>query len=118
VAVADTGAAAWNPQRSGNRLARQAVYRLLRRADEGALSRLLVEVNVVLATGRSNGTNALREAATVYKVDTDAIAKVKQEFAAKAMAKKEASRRLWAQARAVKQHRYFGEPRGSHILFA
>lgn len=90
----------------------------LRRADEGALSRLLVEVNVVLATGRSNGTNALREAATVYKVDTDAIAKVKQEFAAKAMAKKEASRRLWAQARAVKQHRYFGEPRGSHILFA
>ena len=63
----------------------------LRRADEGALSRLLVEVNVVLATGRSNGTNALREAATVYKVDTDAIAlKVKQEFAAKTKAKKEA----------------------------
>ena len=63
----------------------------LRRADEGTLSRLLVEVSVVLATGRSNGTNALREAATVYKVDTDAIAlKVKQEFAAKAKAKKEA----------------------------
>jgi hypothetical protein len=36
----------------------------LRRADEGTLSRLLVEVSVVLATGRSNGTNALREAAT------------------------------------------------------
>jgi ParB family chromosome partitioning protein len=63
----------------------------LRRADEGTLSRLLVEVSVVLATGRSNGTNALREAATVYKVDTDAIAfKVKQEFAAKSKAKKEA----------------------------
>jgi ParB family chromosome partitioning protein len=63
----------------------------LRRVDEGTLSRLLVEVSVVLATGRSNGTNALREAATVYKVDTDAIAlKVKQEFAAKAKAKKEA----------------------------
>lgn len=63
----------------------------LRRADEGALSRLLVEVSVVLASGRSNGTNALREAATVYKVDTDAIAfKVKQEFAAKAKVKKEA----------------------------
>ena len=62
----------------------------LRRADEGALSRLLVEVTVVLASGRSNGTNALREAATVYKVDTDAIAKVKQEFAAKAKAKREA----------------------------
>jgi ParB family chromosome partitioning protein len=63
----------------------------LRRADEGTLSRLLVEVSVVVATGRSSGANALREAATVYKVDTDAIAlKVKQEFAAKAKAKKEA----------------------------
>jgi ParB family chromosome partitioning protein len=62
----------------------------LRRADEGTLSRLLVEVSVVLATGRNNGTNALREAATVYKVDTDAITlKVKQEFAAKAKTKKE-----------------------------
>jgi ParB family chromosome partitioning protein len=63
----------------------------LRRADERTLSRLLVEVSVVVATGRSNGANALREAATVYKVDTDAIAlKVKQEFAAKAKAKKQA----------------------------
>ncbi|HEV2620109.1 MAG TPA: ParB/RepB/Spo0J family partition protein [Acidobacteriaceae bacterium] len=63
----------------------------LRRADEGTLSRLLVEVSVVLASGRSNGTTALRDAATVYKVDTDAIAlKVKQEFAAKAKAKKDA----------------------------
>jgi ParB family chromosome partitioning protein len=63
----------------------------LRRADEGVLSRLLVEVSVVLATGRSNGTNALRDAAAAYKVDTDAIAlKVKQELAAKEKAKKEA----------------------------
>jgi ParB family chromosome partitioning protein len=63
----------------------------LRRADEGTLSRLLVGVSVLLASGRSNGSSALREAATVYKVDTDAIAlKVKQEFAAKAKAKKEA----------------------------
>ena len=62
----------------------------LRRADEGTLSRLLVEVSVVLASGRSNGTNALREAAVAYKVDTEAIAlKVKQEFAAKEKAKKE-----------------------------
>jgi ParB family chromosome partitioning protein len=62
----------------------------LRRADEGMLSRLLVEVSVVLASGRSNGTTALRDAATAYKVDTDAIAlKVKQEFAAKEKAKKE-----------------------------
>jgi ParB family chromosome partitioning protein len=63
----------------------------LRRADEGTLSRLLVEVSVVLASARSNGANALREAAAAYKVDTDAIAlEVKQEFAAKEIAKKEA----------------------------
>src|SRR5258708_26903610 len=55
----------------------------LRRTDEGTLSRLLVEVSVVLASGRGNGTNALRDAAAVYKVDTDTIAlEVKQEFAA------------------------------------
>jgi ParB family transcriptional regulator, chromosome partitioning protein len=35
----------------------------LRRADEGTLFRLLVEVSVVLVSGRSNGANALREAA-------------------------------------------------------
>jgi ParB family chromosome partitioning protein len=40
----------------------------LHRADEGTLSRLLVEVSVVLASGRSNGTNALRDAAASYKV--------------------------------------------------
>jgi ParB family chromosome partitioning protein len=62
----------------------------LRRADEGMLSRLLVEVSVVLASGRSNGTTALRDAAAAYKVDTDAIAlKVRQEFAAKEKSKKE-----------------------------
>ena len=44
----------------------------LRRADEGTLSRLLVEVSVVLASGRSNGSSALRDAAMTYKVDTDA----------------------------------------------
>jgi ParB family chromosome partitioning protein len=63
----------------------------LRRTDEGTLSRLLVEVSVVLASPRGNGTNALRDAAAVYKVDTDTIAlEVKQEFAAKAKAKNEA----------------------------
>jgi len=63
----------------------------LRRADEGTLSRLLVEVSAVLASGRSNGTNALRDAAAAYKVDTDAIVlKVKEEFAAKEKAKKKA----------------------------
>jgi ParB family chromosome partitioning protein len=63
----------------------------LRRAEEGALSRLLVQATILLAASRQNGTNVLRDAATAYKVDTDAIAsKVKQEFAAKARAKKEA----------------------------
>jgi ParB family chromosome partitioning protein len=62
----------------------------LRRADEGTLSRMLVEATVHLAASRQNGTNVLRDAATLYKVDSEAIAsKVKQEFAAKARAKKE-----------------------------
>ena len=51
---------------------------------------MLVEISIVLASGRSNGGNALREAAAAYKVNTDAITlKVKQEFAAKEKAKKE-----------------------------
>jgi ParB family transcriptional regulator, chromosome partitioning protein len=62
----------------------------LRRADEGTLSRLVVEVSVVLASNRSIGGYALRDAAA-YKADSDAIAtKVKQEFAAKEKAEKEA----------------------------
>ena len=62
----------------------------LRRADEGTLSRIIVELTIVLTAARTNAPSILREAATVYKVDTDAIAqKVKAEFAAKARAKKE-----------------------------
>jgi ParB family chromosome partitioning protein len=62
----------------------------LRGADEGTLSRMLVEATVLLAASRQNGTDVLRDAANLYKVDTEAIAsKVKQEFAAKARAKKE-----------------------------
>ncbi|MDE1161133.1 MAG: ParB/RepB/Spo0J family partition protein [Acidobacteriaceae bacterium] len=64
----------------------------LRRAEEGTLSRIVVELTIVLAASRSNASSILREAATVYKVETDAIAqKVKAEFAAKAKAKKEAN---------------------------
>ena len=45
----------------------------------------------MLAASRGNASNVLKDAATAYKVDTEAIAtKVKQEFAAKAKAKKEA----------------------------
>ena len=63
----------------------------IRRADEGTLSRLLVETSILLAASRSNPAIVLRDAASMYKVDTDAIArKVKQEFAAKEKAKKTA----------------------------
>ena len=63
----------------------------LRRSDEGALSRLLVETAILLAASRTNAATALRDAASTYKVDTDAIAaKVKQEFTAKERAKKTA----------------------------
>jgi ParB family transcriptional regulator, chromosome partitioning protein len=61
----------------------------IRRADEGTLSRLLVETSILLAASRSNPATILRDAASMYKVDTDAITvKVKQEFAAKEKAKK------------------------------
>jgi ParB family chromosome partitioning protein len=61
----------------------------VRRADEGTLSRLLVEASILLAVSRGNPSTVLKEAATVYKLDTEAIAtKVKQEFAAKEKAKK------------------------------
>ena len=63
----------------------------IRRADEGTLSRLLVESSILLASSRGNPSVILKEAATAYKVDTDAIStKVKQEFAAKEKARKKA----------------------------
>ncbi len=61
----------------------------LRRADEGTLSRLLVEAAILLAASRTNVATVLQDAASTYKVDTEAItAKVKQEFAAKEKGKK------------------------------
>ncbi|MCU1324222.1 MAG: parB-like partition protein [Acidobacteriaceae bacterium] len=61
----------------------------IRRADEGTLSRLTVEASILLASSRGNPTAILKEAATAYKVDTEAITlKVKQEFSAKDKAKK------------------------------
>jgi ParB family chromosome partitioning protein len=61
----------------------------VRRADEGTLSRLMVEASILLAASRGNPATVLKDAASAYKVDTDATAaKVKQEFAAKEMAKK------------------------------
>jgi ParB family transcriptional regulator, chromosome partitioning protein len=50
----------------------------------GVLGRVSIELTILHATARQNAANVLRDAAAVYKVDTDAIAlKVKQEFAAK-----------------------------------
>jgi ParB family chromosome partitioning protein len=56
----------------------------VRRADEGTLSCLFVELTILLAAARTNPAVVLRDAAAIYKVDIDAIAlRVKQEFAAK-----------------------------------
>jgi ParB family chromosome partitioning protein len=63
----------------------------VRRADEGTLSRLLVESSILLAASRGNPTAILKEAAATYKVDAEDITtKVRQEFAAKEKAKKAA----------------------------
>ena len=60
----------------------------LRRTEESILGSVLVQLTLVMAASRSNGATVLRDAATLYKVDADAIAlKVKQEFAAKDKAK-------------------------------
>jgi ParB family chromosome partitioning protein len=60
----------------------------LRRAEESVLGRLLVELAILHAATRQNAAQLLRDAATAYKVDVDAIAlKVKQEFAAKEKAR-------------------------------
>jgi ParB family transcriptional regulator, chromosome partitioning protein len=54
------------------------------RAEESVLSKVLVETTILHMATRHNPLQALHDAATVYKVDTNAIAlKVKQEFAAK-----------------------------------
>ena len=68
---------------------KQTLAAFFRRADEGTLSRLLVEACILLAASRGNPSTVLKEAATAYKVDTDAIgSKVRQEFATKEKAKK------------------------------
>jgi ParB family chromosome partitioning protein len=81
----------------------------LRKADEGTLGRILVEVAVLQAAHSSNeSAQTLHEAAKLYKVDVAAIkAKVGQEFIAKekAWAAKKASPKPTAknQGKAVKQ---------------
>jgi ParB family chromosome partitioning protein len=65
-------------------------------------------VGFLLAASRGNASQVLREAAMVYKVDTEAIAaKVKLEFGAKDKAKAAkptaSKQRTKGQAKAVKQ---------------
>jgi ParB family chromosome partitioning protein len=61
----------------------------LRRSEESILRNVLVQLTLVMAASRSNGPTVLRDAATLYKVDADAIAlKVRQEFVAREKAKK------------------------------
>ncbi len=68
---------------------KKAFAAYLRRADEGTLSRALVESSILLAASRGSSSTILKDAATVYKVDAEAItAKVRLEFAAKDKAKK------------------------------
>jgi ParB family chromosome partitioning protein len=70
---------------------RKTLVAFVRRADEGTLSRLLVESSILLAASCGNPTTVLKDAATVYKVDTDTIStKVRQEFGAKEKLKKDA----------------------------
>ena len=60
----------------------------LRRSEESVSGSVLVELTILLTAARQQTTQVLKEAAALYKVDTDAIAaKVKQEFAAKVKAK-------------------------------
>lgn len=67
----------------------KAFLAYLRPADEGTLSKAIVEAVILLVAARPNGNGVLREAATLYNVDTEAVAaKVKQEFAAREKAKK------------------------------
>jgi ParB family chromosome partitioning protein len=77
----------------------------VRKADESALGKLIVEAVILLsARTQSDGGKVLRVAAQVYKVDTDAIAlKVKHEFAAKEKARSVKKVELKSAAKALKK---------------
>jgi ParB family chromosome partitioning protein len=77
----------------------------VRKADESALGKLIVETVILLsARTQSDGGKVLRAAAQVYKVDTDAIAlKVKQEFAAKEKARSQKRIEPKSAAKALKK---------------
>jgi ParB family chromosome partitioning protein len=77
----------------------------IRKADESALGKLIVEAVILLsARTQSDGGKVLRAAAQVYKVNTVAIAlKVKQEFAAKEKARSQKSIEPKSAAKALKK---------------
>ena len=77
----------------------------VRKADESALGRLIVETVILLSDRtQSDGGKVLRSAAQVYKVDTDAIAlKMKQEFAAKEKARSQKRIEPKSTAKALKK---------------
>ena len=50
---------------------RKTLTAFLRRADEGTLSRLLLEASILLAASRGNASAILKDAATAYHVDTE-----------------------------------------------
>jgi ParB family chromosome partitioning protein len=62
----------------------------IRKADEGTVSKLIIESVILLSTRtQADGGKTLRAAAQVYGVSTDAVAlKVKREFDAKEKARK------------------------------
>jgi ParB family chromosome partitioning protein len=60
----------------------------LRRAEESAIGRLLVEMTLLHAAAGQSAAHVLRDAAAAYKVDLEAIGlQVRQEFAAKEKAR-------------------------------
>jgi ParB family chromosome partitioning protein len=77
----------------------------VRKADESALGKLIVETVILLsARTQSDGGKVLRTAAQAYKVDTDAIAlKVKHEFTAKEKARSAAKIEPKPTAKALKK---------------
>ncbi|HTV55406.1 MAG TPA: ParB/RepB/Spo0J family partition protein [Terriglobia bacterium] len=74
----------------------------IRKAEEGELGRLLVEIVILQNAQTQSSAKALQEAAALYKVDTNAIAaKVKQEFAAKE--KTQATKKIAVKAKPVRK---------------
>jgi ParB family chromosome partitioning protein len=66
------------------------ILAFLRRADEGTVGRLLVQITILLAASRRDSAQTLSHAAEVYKVDVEAVRqKVRQEFTAKQKAKQQ-----------------------------